>query len=567
MGIEIMKHFPLKLPPRPGQDKALDFIERMVKDGVEDIIIEAPTGAGKSAMGAAACNWAANWSPIDMGEGQLTKPGGFYLVTQIGLQKQIIADVKANHVAHDFACLWSSSKYPCDGGKLDRNRVEQADFEAFDPPDDSRLSITCQMGLKNKKPACQGRLGKTCPYMIARGAFDQAIFSLTNYPWFLTERMFVGQLQPRNVMVLDECHTLERQLLKFGEIAISESLLREWDVRGLQVPEIEDMQQFANWLETRYLPHINERLGDYLSMAKALDDGMDSNLSKRITALENQVQKIVACVDGVRTKPDNWVYWYEQTDRDGNAAYCKPLDAAPYMDLIRSGAAVRIYMSAFPGEKHIFCESLGLDPDAVAWIRLASEFSKDNRPVIMGLVGSMSRRNQDTTLPALLRVVDKIMTQHAEEKGVIHCHSYELGQKILDYLKRTKHGSRILYPKRADERDELYKRHQHDPKPTVMLSPSMTEGYDFKFDEARWQIIAKVPYPYLGDRQIAAKKDRSQAWYDLQTVMSIVQASGRVCRDATDYGVTYVLDSDFKSLWDKRRDMFPKWFQEAIVWT
>lgn len=566
MGTEIMKYFPLRLPPRPGQEQALDFIERMVKAGAEDIVIEAPTGAGKSAIGAACCNWAADWAPLALEDGVMASPGGFYLVTQIGLQKQIIRDVQANHTRRDFACLWSSSKYPCDGGKSDSKLQKQLGFAAYDPSDEKRPPITCQMGLKSEKPTCHGRLEKCCPYMAARGAFDNAYFSLTNYPWFLTERMFVGQLKPRNIMILDECHTLERQLLKFGEVAISETLLREWDIRGLQIPEIDDMQQFATWLETRYLAVINDRLGTYLDMAKVSDE-MDSKLGQRITALENQVQKIVACVDGVRNKPDNWVYWFEQTELDGNAVYCKPLNAAPYMDLVRSGAAVRVYMSAYPGDIDIFCQSLGLDPEKVAWKRLQSEFAPENRPIIMGLVGSMSRRNEDTTLPSLLRVVDKILVQHAEEKGVIHCHSYKLGDKIYEYLRQTKHFNRVLYPRKADQRDELYKRHQEGKSPTIMLSPSMTEGYDFRFDEARWQIITKMPYPYLGDKQIAAKKDLSQAWYDLQTIMSIIQASGRVCRDAADYGVTYVLDSDLKGLWEKRRNMFPKWFQEAIVWS
>jgi Rad3-related DNA helicase len=94
----------------------------------------------------------------------------------------------------------------------------------------------------------------------------------------------------------------------------------------------------------------------------------------------------------------------------------------------------------------------------------------------------------------------------------------------------------------------------------------MTEGFDFKDDCARWQIITKMPYPYLGDRQVAAKKDRSPDWYDTQTIQTVIQATGRICRSEEDWGVTYMLDEDFKILWDRRRSMFPPWFKEAIVW-
>lgn len=540
-------YFPLKREPRPAQVKALDFIQRMVADGCQDIVIEAPTGSGKSAVGAACCYWAADWPPQRMEENSgIAQAGGYYLVTQKQLQRQIDGDVQNEfRQRRDFTSLWSSASYDCLNKKIPN----------------------CQIGLRSKFARCSGRKDNNCPYRVERARFDSALFALTNYPFFMTERVYVGALKRRNIIVMDECHTIEKQLLKFGEIEISDKLLMEWAIRDMNVPEIDDMQMFANWLDVSYLPKIKSQLETCAEMAQAADDNLDDDVSKRITALENQERKTVACISGIRTEPKNWIYWCDQTERDGNVVYCKPLDASPYMEILRSGGTVRVYMSAFPGEKHTFCDSLGLDPSEVAWLRLGSSFPKDNRPVIMGLVGSMSRRNQQTTLPAMLRVVDKIMSKHATEKGIIHCHSYDLGKTIADSLKGTAAGLRLLFPRKAEERDLLVARHcSPDSGPTVLLSPSVTEGFDFKDDTARWQIIAKVPYPYLGDKQVEAKKEISQEWYDQQTIMTIVQAAGRVCRSETDWGVTYVLDDDFRNLWDKRRGMFPAWFKEAIVW-
>ena len=414
---------------------------------------------------------------------------------------------------------------------------------------------------------CQGRKLKTCPYMVERAKFSSAIFSLTNYPFFMTERVFVGSLPKRNILVLDEAHTVEKQLLKFGEVEITDKLLREWAIRGVQVPEIDCKQAFADWLGDKYLPRIESQLQTYEDQAKANGEEPDDELIQRITTLENQVHKIKSCISGVQSNPDNWVYWFDQTEREGNAAYCKPLDASPYMEILKSGGVIRIYMSAYTGAKEVFCESLGLDYRDAAKLTLTSGFKKENRPVVMGLVGSMSRKNQPKTLPSLLRVVDKILTRHHDEKGIIHCNSYELGSKIADHLKLSHPTRKILFPKKADERKEQYDIHRSvQSGPTVLLSPSMTEGYDFKHDSARWQIIAKMPYPYLGDRQVSAKKDLHPDWYDQQTIQTVIQATGRICRSEEDWGVTYMLDEDFKILWDRRRSMFPDWFKEAIVW-
>ncbi len=98
------------------------------------------------------------------------------------------------------------------------------------------------------------------------------------------------------------------------------------------------------------------------------------------------------------------------------------------------------------------------------------------------------------------------------------------------------------------------------------VNPSMTEGFDFSEDLARWQIIAKVPYPSLGDAHVVAKKDQDEEWYILEVVKTIVQASGRVVRSEKDKGVTYILDSDFERVWRENQHMFPKWWSEAVVW-
>jgi Rad3-related DNA helicase len=92
----------------------------------------------------------------------------------------------------------------------------------------------------------------------------------------------------------------------------------------------------------------------------------------------------------------------------------------------------------------------------------------------------------------------------------------------------------------------------------------MTEGFDFAGDLARWQVIMKVPYPNLGDKQVNAKRERDPEWYQLETVKTIVQATGRICRSEDDFGVTYIIDADFEMLWGRYRSFFPEWWTESV---
>lgn len=539
----LFDHFPLSTP-RETQTRALQFIQDMIGKGITDIVIEAPTGAGKSAIGAAVCDWASTWPSIDIGDGQVAYPGGYYLVTQLMLQDQIADDAKNNFNFRDFCSLKSADSYECD------------------------LYGRCNIGLQVKEKVCDHRKENHCPYIMTRAAFGRAHLSVTNYPYFITERIFVGKLPARNVIVCDECHTLERTLLKFGEIVLSQKLLKDIEIRNISIPEYEDMSSFISWLEEKYLPILQER---ELALKLYLEtDPMASKneaIQKRYTAISNQVQRIVSAITGARSSPGDWVYWTDETEKEGLCVYLKPLNAVPYMDIIRGAGVVRIYMSAYPGEKKVFCRNLGLDPEEVAWIKLRSTFPIENRPVVMAFIGSMSKKNKNTTFPQLVHAVDKIMRHHGTQKGIIHCNSYALGQEIVDKLSAIPaHANRILFPKNADERKPIMEKHAASTEPTVIISPSITEGFDFKFDLASWQIIAKMPYPYLGDLQVARKKEIDPEWYALQTASTIIQACGRIVRDEKDKGVTYILDQDFLMLWDRYEHFFPKWFKDAISW-
>lgn len=56
-------------------------------------------------------------------------------------------------------------------------------------------------------------------------------------------------------------------------------------------------------------------------------------------------------------------------------------------------------------------------------------------------------------------------------------------------------------------------------------------------------------------------------WFHFYTsvMYGLVQASGRVCRGMTDYGVTYIIDSNFMFLFKQNHDLFPEWWVNAMV--
>lgn len=280
--------------------------------------------------------------------------------------------------------------------------------------------------------------------------------------------------------------------------------------------------------------------------------------------LKTHLGRLLYATEDVRKRPHGWVYWQEMVDGEWQST-AKPLSAAPFMPLlIKEMGAIRVYMSAYPGPKDVFCRTLGLSQEAVAWLELDSTFPVENRLIHMTTVGSMSRKFLEETTPHMLAMCQTILEAHPYEKGIIHCHSYALGKRIYDYFRAGPHARRVLYSAQAKERVAHFNLHRLSPEPTVMLSPSIAEGFSFDDDLARFQIIAKVPYPYLGDRQVAAKMEQDRDWYTLQTAMTVLQACGRIVRSDDDHGSTYILDRDFLRLYEDNSKFFPKWFRDAF---
>ena len=112
----------------------------------------------------------------------------------------------------------------------------------------------------------------------------------------------------------------------------------------------------------------------------------------------------------------------------------------------------------------------------------------------------------------------------------------------------------------GDKREAALQKHIKSKLPTILISPSMTEGVDLKGKLSEFQILCKVPFPYLGDKVVKKKMSKWKWWYNTQTIRTIIQSIGRSIRSKDDKAVTYILDSDWKRIKSMCRNDFPKDF-------
>ncbi len=537
-----LDQFPLD-SARPRQPKVIDYILSKYAAGFRDIFIEAPTGSGKSLIGISAAFHLMQCVPISPGGEDKPKEarGAYYAVTQKALQKQLVLDVpRFRPTLQNVHSLKSSEEYPCSTykncGAGSRRVAAEGD---------------------RKKKRCESKVCGTCPYDLAKKRFLASDVAVTNYAFLLAAKMYTDMLPMRQVAIYDECHGLEEQLIKFIDASVDIKQLTKWtDLRS--IPKFASVIDWSSWLTDEYLP----RAQSYYDAIVELSDPTEEQDSE-VVALDKHICKLNRAARYMLEQPDEWVQWRDDGP-NGTMQTSRPISAAMYADeMTRSNMAhVRIYMSAYPGTKAAVCRSLGLSESEVAWGAIGSDFPARNRQVLVYPRGSMAMRSKEETLPKIAKTIALIAGKHAT-RGLIHCVSYDTGKAIYDELEKSGFGDRLIFPK-ADGRDAALAQHRQT-EGAILISPSMTEGFDFPDDAARWQVIAKVPWPMLGDPQIVAKKKRDPDWYMMRTFMTILQMCGRICRSQTDYGVTYVLDSDFLRFWSQYKHMMPAWFVESVV--
>lgn len=216
-------------------------------------------------------------------------------------------------------------------------------------------------------------------------------------------------------------------------------------------------------------------------------------------------------------------------------------------------------MSATIIDRDVFCRTIGIDPTDVAFIRLPSPFPIQNRPIHYLRVGKMSMDNIDATLPKIAEIVEMLLEKHADVKGMIHCVSFKVAKYLFENVKSNR-----LIIHNSENRDLVLKEHVDGLRPTVLLSPSMMEGVDLADDASRFQVLCKVPFPYLGDKVVKKRKAKDQSWYPFQTVKSVIQSMGRSVRNETDHAVSYILDEDWEYFYMRNKHLFPDDFQKSI---
>jgi Rad3-related DNA helicase len=530
-------HFPFDIPRR-GQREVCKRIINAYNNGKKYVVLQAPTGSGKSVISYTVASYFAS---SDMKT--------FVLTSQKGLQDQYVNDFA--DTTYPVETVKGAANYRCD---LDTKR--------------SCMVGVCKVSKKKKVPC-------NCPYVRARNkVYKDATISILNYTYFLN--MSVVTLKQRNnnmpedkifqkkrgLLVVDECHNLENELLSWAGLEISMKAFKEHDLKCPKLPnKNQSDKQIIEWVEGSLKSNLTQQYNKLMANIATMDPEDPGSRKESIRA--DFVDTLICTVNRLLNQYDQGVPISVNNTQLGSISV-KPLKAESYADefVFDFGEKV-LMMSATVLNIKQFCSDNGLDRKDVEYIEMPCLFPKQNRPIydVSGKVGKINYTTMPTVKPKIKSFVQRILKQHKGQRGIIHTQSYDLANYLLDELK----DPRLFVPKGMDRDKEIQKfLADEEYFDGVLLSPSLTEGIDLSGDLGRFCVICKAPFASLGDPFVKKRHEIDPQWYQIETLRKLIQSCGRVTRSETDKSVTYILDPAVAYLLKNNVRYVPSWFYDAI---
>jgi ATP-dependent DNA helicase DinG len=550
--------FPRGMVPRPEQAAIL---EKMPRLGTRDLLINAPTGIGKSALAIA----------IATAEG-----GGFLLSLQTSHIDQYA------ETFHSLQPGRASSSHRCPRGGL---------------------LATCRDKHEQEDQYCSD-----CRYVVERDLYLAGPISCATLSYHFQRAQHPDEAKrpkPRSVMVIDEAHALERTLVDYEGYTCSLGAARVLEITLPMQPATEPAETrhpaILAWLGLTLIPAQGERLKDLeleiatathrvaaakdaAAVAKSETDKLVANqklqagfdlvrkLRRERYGLQSDHEKCKLLID---RDPRTIVAWstLDLNTKALTGVAIKPLEVrSAFSRLIKPFGGHVVLLSATLNP-YFICDTLGLPlpgpGSSTAYMTCPSPFPSSNHRIVCRPVGDMGARFRLLTMPALLRMIERILNCHMDQKGIIHGQTHATVRAIQQHFANTEHAGRLLVVDRDGEMDtsgKLVRHHIEFGQRTVLLSPSMQEGVDLPGESSTFQVICQVPFPDLSDPWTKQRSvsPHGRKWYAAQTAQTLTQALGRSVRSETDQCVSYILDSRFERFYGDWEELFPDHIRKSL---
>lgn len=467
------------------------------------IVINAPTGSGKST--------------IALALPKLDERRHVILTATKGLMDQYVA------ATPDLVDIRGMANYACLAAK--------DEFKTYFPL--KRRWVGCDDGPCHAGETCTLR-EDGCQYYDAYRRFLGAHEGVTNYSMWLASRTWGKGLGVSQRLVCDEAHRVPEQLMAARRIEIHKSLISGRTPRHAT--------GWRRWAESQI-----EALG--VTLGDADDQRM---LRHRTIQSLQQLAKI----------DETWAW-----DDLGHSIVFEPTHPSRLLDSLQTldkySSVVYLSATITPSTLHM----LGIEDRDITYYEMRSRFPVDRRPIyLLGGARVDYRTMKDPeAVGRWARAIADFCAVRDDRSGVIMSVSFDRAEQIEALVDFG--GRDVIVHRRGTPVAQVVHQFKNSRRGTILISPSVGEGFDFPYELCEFIVIAKMPFPDTRSNITKARIKAIPHYRDHLTAQAFMQACGRGMRADDDQCEVAVVDEHAQWFLRDRADLIAPWVREAVIRT
>lgn len=541
----------------------LEYIDKIIcaylVEKKTKIILSAPTGTGKSIIGAVVADVL---HELEKESAYPCDTASFILMGTNVLAAQYSDTFQDKK---DFILVKGAGNYPCE--VLSNSNISET------------AESCCETDFKNSKDTdLQQIVAKycgNCEFACIKKQKHYAKHVITNFSYFFIDRLYTLRHERRTLTIWDEAHTLndafaehcavfvsEKRLLGFGE-ELGEHLSKMDLEAAKTFKKLRTAIKDKTINEKNYLPLMEELRNAYSSVKEIAALEAKSLMSTEL-AKYSKLQKLSKKYGDLACKiSDLLIYKYEhifEFNEKEKEISIKPIFVGNMFDQLVN-SKYQLFMSATLSEE-LLVSTLGLDPNEIKFIKLPSSFPIENKKVVFLGIEKLNytTMKDPKVINKLSKACLKLIQRHEGENGIILTPSFDVTESISKML--IENDVKLFQHERGMPLAPLLAAFKKNKTPAVLISPSMFEGISLDDEMSRFQVFVKTPYASLGSKRVKYIADNYSEMYTLATILKLVQGAGRSVRHKDDSAVTYMLDANISWVFKSKQNI---WQDEFLM--
>ena len=386
-----------------------------------------------------------------------------------------------------------------------------------------------------------------CPYNASRNDFLNADLASTNYAYYFSSVMHSEGVGDCGMLILDEAHAAVQELCNVIEIRLdhnkSNYVYNQLDSRPPHGEKISTWRTWAKFLlpkAQKYLKEMKQR-------------GPNKQLS--------QVDQFVLTISRIASVSEDWIL----DESNVHETLISPLWPTDYASTYLFRDIPRIILaSATLVPKTL--SLLGIEEKDSVFLSQDHTFSPDRCPLYLFGACRVDYKMSPGQWQETIGRMDTIISRRLDRKGIIHTTSYDYQSKIL---RDSEHSGIMIAPKSAREIQAAIEEFRDSPAPRILVSPSITTGYDFPGTQCEYQILLKVPFIDSRSPVMKARSEADNEYLPYLVAQTLVQTCGRAMRGLDDRVENFLMDDHARWFLNKSekggfRHLTPGWFVRQI---